>query len=56
MLEYPIYKHLIQFSSLIDKNGNLISDPNNGVAQKLGATEESKAGENDNQKPAEEDE
>ena len=31
MLEYPIYKHLIQFSNLVDKNGVLITDQPNGV-------------------------
>jgi hypothetical protein len=23
MQEYPIYKHLVQFSNLVDENGNL---------------------------------
>ena len=64
MLEYPIYKHLIQFSSLIDKNGNLLSDPYNGVPGQYGGSsqpksnmngEEAKAGDNDSSKKKNED-
>jgi hypothetical protein len=35
LLEYPIYKHLIQFSNLVDKNGLLMTDPGNGVSANL---------------------
>jgi len=42
MLEYPIYKHLIQFSNLVDKSGNLMIDPNSGLPTNMGATQNTK--------------
>jgi len=55
MLDYPIYKHLIQFSSLIDKNGNLLNDPNAALQSKPPGSEEAK-GDGDRVGVDEEDE
>ena len=48
MYEYPIYKHLIQFSHMVDANGQLKAGEHcpSGTPEAQNQTEEGKATEN----------
>lgn len=43
MLDYPIYKHLIQFSNLVDQNGLLLTTQSNGVSANPQGSQAAKA-------------